>query len=296
MNRYFFLFLICCSLKVFSQENISGLWIAYKDKNPYYGTLNIKQNNNGLISGTTYDETKTGFCNYELTGKYNANLKLLEASNNKLIKKDPIHLPGIYSLTYSKVGNKEYLTGTWVHNKAYYQLNPNEVVNQKLKSLNKTLQVIYEKSKEPKPDLVNKISDVKPAIKEKVKPEKEISEAEFKKMKNKRKNVFFKSIKSHESEIQIQIRDYDKQDGDKVSIYLDDKIIRYNMLIRSNLMQIPIQLGEKKKKYTLCFAANNLGNIPPNTAYLVIFVDGNTIEKVVLTDDNNNSCIEIEKI
>ncbi len=290
------------SLQLFSQKDISGLWVAYGNKNPYYGLIYIEQGNFGKIEGVTYDETKTGYCNYKLKGQYNEKNQLLNASNNHLLKKSPIHLPGIYNLEYSKIGDKEFLIGEWSCNDSLSAIEKGvDISNIKNTKSTLVLKVIYER---PITKTIDKIEFIKPLIKKNIgfisvyspiETKEDITEEKFRIEKNKRENVLLHSVVSNSKDLILQIRDYDKEDGDKISIYLGTKTIRYNMLIRSNTIQMYIPLPLNEKKIELCFSANNLGKIPPNTAYLKVLIDGKKHEETVFTDKTHNSCFIINR-
>jgi hypothetical protein len=86
--------------------------------------------------------------------------------------------------------------------------------------------------------------------------------------------------------ITIDIWDNDIEDGDRVSVMLNDRWILKDYAVTKNKKKVEITLMEGINK--LVFHADNLGKMPPNTASLS-FYDGSELQTVTLKSDMDNS-------
>jgi hypothetical protein len=86
--------------------------------------------------------------------------------------------------------------------------------------------------------------------------------------------------------ITIDIWDNDIEDGDRVSVMLNDRWILKDYAVTKNKKKVEITLSPGVNK--LVFHADNLGKMPPNTATLS-FYDGSELQTVTLKSDMDNS-------
>ncbi len=75
------------------------------------------------------------------------------------------------------------------------------------------------------------------------------------------------------SSVEIQVWDYGKEDGDKISLFLNEKQLLKKYVLKSDRKKIQVTLRPGQNK--LIVFAHNLGKDPPNTASVIIF-DGNS--------------------
>lgn len=78
-------------------------------------------------------------------------------------------------------------------------------------------------------------------------------------------------VKSSGKFIGIVCRDHEFVDGDRVKIFLNDKVVEYNMLLTGGFKGINVDLQSGFNK--LDFEALNHGSSPPNTAQVDIYND-----------------------
>jgi len=100
-----------------------------------------------------------------------------------------------------------------------------------------------------------------------------------------------KVIPTHEmmvktSSIEIQVWDYGKEDGDKISLFMDEKQLLKKYKLTSKRKKIPVSLKPGQNK--LIVYAHNLGKDPPNTASVIIF-DG-TNKKLLSLESTLGEC------
>jgi hypothetical protein len=70
--------------------------------------------------------------------------------------------------------------------------------------------------------------------------------------------------------IKVEIFDSGVVDGDSISLYLNEKLIVQNLKLRETPYTVYINLDKEIEFNKLSLVAINLGNIPPNTGYLII--------------------------
>jgi hypothetical protein len=132
------------------------------------------------------------------------------------------------------------------------------------------------KKTEPKPKIIIKPKVIKDTIKKQdvVLVEKDT--------KPKEKNIFpslDKGVSMYEydnTNIKLCLSDYDKIDGDRVSVYLNSKLLWQNYTLTNDVDTISInmnEMGNKTSMDTLIVLAHNEGAYSPNSAKIVI-LDG----------------------
>ena len=102
----------------------------------------------------------------------------------------------------------------------------------------------------------------------------------------KRKVVSDKKCTINNDTITLQIWDNNKQDGDIVSLKLNNEWILLNFPLKKEKHTITIPL--KKPENQLMLFAENLGSIPPNTAAISIN-DNSTVKTFILNSDMKSS-------
>jgi len=102
-----------------------------------------------------------------------------------------------------------------------------------------------------------------------------------------------KSFKSDSEDLVIKFWDAGKIDNDIVSIYLNDNIIIDNVSLKREKEELKIKLDEDKNY--LIFYAENLGDIPPNTAAFEIEINGKKETFKMNADLKNSDVILIRK-
>ncbi len=86
--------------------------------------------------------------------------------------------------------------------------------------------------------------------------------------------------------LQIEIWDNDQEDGDMVSIMLNNRWILRGVKVTKTKKKLEIPLAEGNN--TLILHADNLGTAPPNTA-AVSFWDSEGLQTIILNSDMDNS-------
>jgi hypothetical protein len=94
------------------------------------------------------------------------------------------------------------------------------------------------------------------------------------------------------NEVMVNLYDYGEVDGDIVTIYLDNQVIVSKQMLRVTPISIPIKVNESSPAHTLTLVAENLGSIPPNTALMVVYVNGVRYEVKIESTEQKNATVQ----
>lgn len=94
------------------------------------------------------------------------------------------------------------------------------------------------------------------------------------------------------NEIMVNLYDYGEVDGDIVTIFLDGKEIISKQMLNIRPISIPIKVDEFTPEHTLTLVADNLGSIPPNTALMVVYVNGVRYEVKIESTEQKNATVK----
>lgn len=94
------------------------------------------------------------------------------------------------------------------------------------------------------------------------------------------------------NEITVNLYDYGEVDGDIVTIFLDNKEIISKQVLNVRPISIPISVNEITPEHTLTLVAENLGSIPPNTALMVVYVNGERHEIKIESTEQKNATVK----
>lgn len=270
---------------------LCGIWKANRNKpQKYTDILYIYQVCGTAIKGFTYDEDENGgYCLYRISGTYNTQTKTIDAHCiSQIITQN--HVPTFYKLKY-----KTSLFGKRLKGKKTIRKNYLSWVNDN---------ITYKKKKKLKhPSLYKGGYYLKKALEEKLgcgcikeKEEKQKQEETVRDNRDKeRVNKNIKTITSTSSTIKIKLKDGNKVDGDKVSIFLNGTRIYSQVEVKRFYRTLTLNLPDNKKEHKVTFVADNLGNSPPNTANIKIKTGKVSYQLTLNCDLNTNNVILIKK-
>jgi hypothetical protein len=104
-----------------------------------------------------------------------------------------------------------------------------------------------------------------------------------------RENELFKKIETEAGEIRINLYDNGEIDGDTVSIYHNNKLIRSHIRLSEEAIPITIAINASEPHHELVMVAENLGSIPPNTSVMVITTPRNRYEVFISSNTQKNA-------
>lgn len=104
-----------------------------------------------------------------------------------------------------------------------------------------------------------------------------------------RENELFKKIETEAGEIKINLYDNGEIDGDTVSIYHNNKLVRSHVRLSQEAIPITIAIDASQPHHELVMVAENLGSIPPNTSVMVITTAGKRYEVFISSNTQKNA-------
>lgn len=104
-----------------------------------------------------------------------------------------------------------------------------------------------------------------------------------------RENALVKRIEADAGEINIKIYDNGEIDGDTVSIYHNNTLIRSQIGLSQKAISINIAIDPSQPHHELIMVADNLGSIPPNTSVMIITTASNRYEVFISSSEQKNA-------
>jgi hypothetical protein len=99
-------------------------------------------------------------------------------------------------------------------------------------------------------------------------------------------------ISVQDKELLIDVWDHQKEDGDRISLYLNDVLILDDHLLKREKKKVRLKLLENQENQLRLFALN-LGSVPPNTASIRIVQKEKTHHVILKSDLKTCGTIEI---
>ncbi|MRI62699.1 hypothetical protein EDM00_01615 [Ornithobacterium rhinotracheale] len=325
MNKKAFLFL-CLNIfsLVLNAQDLTGKWVVVNPSNDtdYYAELNLIHNGGTMYGGYSYDRENGGYCRYWLEGDFDIDSKGFKAKDVELIDKSPNHTATHFDLKYTKEKDGEYLVGT-IQTVDMFDVQSRiakvfglESTSPKQKIKYKKVDTKYAPYAYQRPKL-----DDKPIVEPEQRPmtpeeiaktpveyksivtdageinksdvaKKDSIQPEIIKHKNERNGKIVANIQLNGiKEIKLLIYDYGEIDNDTVSIFFNNELIANEMRIDRQAKEFTLKL--KKGENQLVFVANNLGDVPPNTAKIGIVAENRRYNYKIFTDEKNNAVIRL---
>jgi len=253
--------------------------------------------------GYTYD-TGMGYCKANFTGKYNNSSKRLTGKNTSFIERTLLHSLSVYKLTYSKRGDEEYLTGRAAA----------KTVGAKIASFGMPIPITYRKVKNSidttkfiaaKIDAYNdekeKIETGEKNIASRVEPIKDSPVIKsidpspgLRSIKESRTSKLIQTIETTADSIKLILYDNGEIDGDTVTVFDNGKLIIDRLALSLKPYEVSIAINKKDSLHNIELMANNLGSIPPNTAYMLILAGKERYELHLSSDFSVNAQVNIK--
>jgi hypothetical protein len=111
----------------------------------------------------------------------------------------------------------------------------------------------------------------------------------------KRENEVIAELEVESDSLLIDFYDNGEVDGDSISIFFNDKLLASAQRLSVSAIHLKIGLDPAKEVNNLSMFADNLGNIPPNTALMLVY-DGRKRYEVRLSSNlQKNGMVRIRK-
>lgn len=104
-----------------------------------------------------------------------------------------------------------------------------------------------------------------------------------------RENALARKIGTEAGEIKIELYDNGEIDGDTVSVYHNNTLIRSHMRLSQKPISFTIDVNPSQPHHEIIMVAENLGSIPPNTSVMIITTASNRYEVFISSDEQKNA-------
>ena len=104
-----------------------------------------------------------------------------------------------------------------------------------------------------------------------------------------RENALVRKIETKASDIKIELYDNGEIDGDTVSIYHNNTLIRSHMRLSRKPISFTIGVNPSQPHHEIIMVAENLGSIPPNTSVMIINTLSDRYEVLISSSEQKNA-------
>lgn len=104
-----------------------------------------------------------------------------------------------------------------------------------------------------------------------------------------RENALVKKIETEAGQIKIELYDNGEIDGDTVSIYHNNALVKSHMRLSQKPISISITVDPAQPHHEMIMVAENLGSIPPNTSVMIITTASNRYEVFISSSEQKNA-------
>jgi hypothetical protein len=104
-----------------------------------------------------------------------------------------------------------------------------------------------------------------------------------------RENALVRKIATEAGEIKIELYDNGEIDGDTVSIYHNNTLIRSHMRLSQEPISVTIAVSPSQPHHEIIMVAENLGSIPPNTSIMIITTASSRYEVFISSSEQKNA-------
>jgi hypothetical protein len=106
-----------------------------------------------------------------------------------------------------------------------------------------------------------------------------------------RENALVRKIETGAGVIRINCYDNGEIDGDTVSIYHNNKLIKSRMGLSDKPISFTLEINAAQPHHELITVAENLGSIPPNTSVMIIYTPNNRYEVFISSTRQKNALV-----
>ena len=110
-----------------------------------------------------------------------------------------------------------------------------------------------------------------------------------------RERIFTKEIPLTGDSVELRFYDNAEIDGDSISLFLNGSLIFEHIRLTEKAYVVKLAVSELKEKNELIMVAENLGEIPPNTSYMVAIVGDKRYEAQLASTENSSAMIRFIK-
>jgi hypothetical protein len=104
-----------------------------------------------------------------------------------------------------------------------------------------------------------------------------------------RENALVRRIETEAGEIKMDIYDNGQIDGDSVTIYHNNTLVKSHMRLSEKPITLTITVDPSQPHHEIIMVADNLGTIPPNTSVMIITTATNRYELFISSSEQKNA-------
>lgn len=266
--------MIPCCLRA---EDLNGIWKGTLTQGPggcypqYFLELQIDLAGD-RITGKAYDYyDQHHFVKMSFTGRYNSRTHRLVLIEEKVLQAD---IPPdcavctkTYDLTYSKEGTEEVLRGDWkgmIQDKRT-SCPPGKILLRRAAVSDFPADTLRNDTLEA----LQKRLHIQPRQKEVV-----------------------KSITVNSPDIKIELYDNGEIDHDTVTVFVNGKLLLYRQMLTDRPLTLTIH-AVPGMEYEMVMYADNLGEIPPNTALMMVTAGTRKIEAFLSSSEQKSAAVRL---
>jgi len=109
-----------------------------------------------------------------------------------------------------------------------------------------------------------------------------------------RENPLVRKFATEAGEIKINVYDNGEIDGDTVSIYHNNQLIRSRAGLSQKPISITINVNAAEPYHEVIMVADNLGSIPPNTSVMIISTPATRYQVFISSNEQKNAKVVFE--
>ena len=109
-----------------------------------------------------------------------------------------------------------------------------------------------------------------------------------------RENPLVRKFETEAGEIKINVYDNGEIDGDTVSIYHNNELVRSHMRLSQKPITFTIGVNASEPYHELVMVADNLGSIPPNTSVMIITTPVKRYQVFISSTEQKNAKVVFE--
>jgi hypothetical protein len=110
-----------------------------------------------------------------------------------------------------------------------------------------------------------------------------------------RQKQFIKEIAISGDSVELRFYDNAEIDGDSISLFLNGKLLFDHIRLTASAYIIKLALVDLGPTNELIMVAENLGSIPPNTAYMTAIINGQRQEAYLASTEGSSAMIRLTK-
>jgi hypothetical protein len=95
--------------------------------------------------------------------------------------------------------------------------------------------------------------------------------------------------------IEMNFYDNAEVDGDSISLFLDNKLLLQHIRLSNKPFTVKLTKEQLTENTEITMVAENLGSIPPNTSFMVAYVNGKRYEATLSSNEQSSAVIRFRK-